>query len=131
MQEKHPEREVITWDEIGSFTRVCDALRDGRAVELELSIELHETALSRLLTDEDRQAEPVLEIRGGHELLEKLAEMDAFAPMANLTENVRDEGYRIAVTSAAPTIFIEPPPEANEARSKPAVTVPFRTPRTV
>lgn len=131
MQTKHPEEVVIAWDGAGSVTRVSDALRRGRAVQLELSTELHEAALSRLVTDEDRDAEPVLEIRGGHELIEKLADVDALAPMTNLTKPVRENHYRIAVTSAAPVIFIEPSSGTDETRSKPAVTVPFRTPGTV
>jgi len=66
-------------------------------------------------------------MRGGHELIEKLAGVDALAPLTRLTEPVREKGYRIAVTSAAPEIFIEPSPGADKVPSKPAVTVPFRT----
>jgi len=131
MQEKHPVREVITWNGAPSVTRMNDALRRGRAVELELSTELHDAALSRLVSDEDRDAEPVLEIRGGHELITKLAGVDALAPMTNLAEPVREKNYRLAVTSTVPVIFIEPSSGADTTRTRPAVTVPFRTPGTV
>lgn len=131
MKDKPPVEETIAWDGGRSVARVSEALRRGRAVQIELSTELHEAALCRLVTDEDRDAEPVLEIRGGHELVDELADVDALAAMAELTEPVRDNGYRIAVTSAAPVIFIEPSPGSDERPPKPAVTVPYRTPRTV
>ena len=131
MQNEHPPKEVIYWNGAESAGRVVDALAHGRAVQLELSAELHDAALSRIVTDEDRDAEPVLEIRGGHELVTKLAAIDAFAPMGELIESVRDNDYRIAVTSAAPVIFIEPAQASGKARSRPVPTVPFRTPGTV
>ena len=131
MHDEHPVKEIIYWNGAASATRVSEAVGRGRAVQLELSAELHDAALSRLVADEDRDAEPVLEIRGGHELVDKLAGIDAFAPMGQLSRPVRDKNYRIAVTSAAPVIFIEPAATADGARSRPVATVPFRTPGTV
>lgn len=131
MHYKRPVKEVIYWDGATSAGRVSEALRRGRAVQLELTAELHDAALSRLVADEDRDTEPVLEIRGGHELVDKLAGIDAFAPMNEISRPVRDKNYRIAVTSAAPVIFIEPEATADDVRSPPVATVPFRTPGTV
>ena len=130
MQKENPERETIEWDGVSSVARANDALRRGRAVQLELPAKLHEAALARLVTDADRDAEPVLEIRGGHELVAELAGIEALAPMADLGEPVRERNYRIAVASAAPVIFIEPTPGARETPERAPLTVPFRTPGT-
>jgi hypothetical protein len=90
-------------------------------VQLQLPPDIHQAVLSGLVSDEDRGANPVFEIRGGDELVDELASIDELEGLDALSTPVRSAGYRIAVTSAAPTIFIEPP-------VSPAVTVPFRTP---
>ena len=128
MQNDNTESVVVVWDGAKSVARTNDALRRGRSVHLELPRELHDAALARLVTDADRDAEPVLEIRGGHELVAELADIAALAPLAELSDPVRERDYRIALASAAPVIFIEPAPGAREAPDRPVVTVPFRTP---
>ena len=121
MPDNQPPRETITWHGTTSVSEITDAIRRGRAVQLKLPPEIHQAVLSGLVSSEDRGADPVFEIRGGDELIDELAAIDELEGIEALSTPVRRTGYRIAVTSAAPMIFIEPP-------ASPAVTVPFRTP---
>jgi len=121
LPENQPARETITWHGKASVTRITDAIDRGRAVNLQLPPEIHQAILSGIVSDEDRGASPVFEIRGGDELIDELASIDELEGIDALSTPVRRTGYRIAVTSAAPVIFIEPP-------ASPALTVPFRTP---
>jgi len=121
MLDRQPARESITWSGAESISRAEDAMRRGRAVQLELPRDVHHAVLSRLVADEDLDSDPVVEIQGREELIAELAAIDSLEPIAALSRPVREIGYRVAVTSAAPVILIEPAP-------RPPVTVPFRTP---
>jgi hypothetical protein len=124
LPDNQPPRKTITWHGTTSDSRITDTIRRGRAVQLKLPPEIHQAVLSGLVSSEDRGANPVFEIRGGDELIDELAAIDELECIEALSTPVRRVGYRIAVTSVAPVIFIEPP-------SRPAVTVPFKTPGTV
>jgi hypothetical protein len=101
--------EVLIWPGAESMAAITHALDEGRDVELVVSTGLHNAFISRFASDAHPKFEGQMDLRGGPELLRRLADIAGLEPLAELEQPLRERGWRVAILSPVPRILLLPP----------------------
>jgi hypothetical protein len=108
---------MLWWPGTDTLKAARRAIRERRAVEIELPLEVHYALHSHL--HPRAAAGPVegLEAEGGAELLGQVATVAGLEELGKLHAAVRRARYRVRVTSPQPLLRLQPPGDARKAPS--------------
>ncbi|RRQ20688.1 hypothetical protein [Thiohalobacter thiocyanaticus] len=97
---------ILNWEGNETIAEAKRLIDQRTPLELQLPPDLHFALFSRLCAEERNQPESV-EIEGGPELLEQIAQISALAALADLVVPLREAGAGVRVISPSPAILID------------------------
>lgn len=100
--------EVLVWPGAESMAALERALREQREVVLMLSTGLHNAFVNTFKRDTTPASEFEVYVQGGAELVRKLENIAGLEPLSTLEQTLRDDAWRVNITSPTPRISFVP-----------------------
>lgn len=101
--------EVLMWPGADSMSKLKQALKEGRAVELLLSAGLHNAFFSRFEADAPPDSEIQVDVQGGVALIDQLKDIAGLEPLGEVEQTLREGEWKVTITSPTPRIAFTPP----------------------
>lgn len=96
----------LIWEGSETLHHAAELIRQRSDVELQLPSELHFALFTHFYPTEERTQPDAIDVSGGTEILEKVAEVRGLEQIRELIEPTAHAGAEVQVVSPSPTIFI-------------------------
>lgn len=98
---------ILVWEGNETIAEAIRLIGQRTTLELQLPPDLHFALFSRLCTGQERNQPEAIEIEGGSELLEQIAQINALKALAGLVTPLREAGAGVRIISPSPAIQID------------------------